>query len=120
MNLSQPKPQEGASLWLIKIFTGMAVIIVLGIHLVVNHLVAPNGLLSYADVIAYYKNPIIPAMEILFLVIVVSHSLLGLRSILLDLQPSQIILKWVDRAMLGIGTTAIIYGTWLALKIASS
>ncbi len=111
------KPQEGAWLWLLKIVAGLLIVFILGIHFVVNHLVAPGGLLTYNDVLAYYQNPIIPVMEILFLVFVVTHALLGIRSILLDLNPSRVALRWINVSLLVIGAAAIVYGIWLALFI---
>lgn len=113
MFTSTQKPQEGAWLWLLKIIAGLLIVIVMGIHFWVNHLVAPGGLLSYADVLAYYQNPIIPIMEIIFLVFVVTHALLGLRSILLDLNPKQSVLRWINLGLLLLGIIAIVYGTWL-------
>jgi succinate dehydrogenase hydrophobic anchor subunit len=107
MNISTPKAREGVWLWLLKIVAGLLVFVVLGIHLVVNHMTAPEGLLTYSDVVRYYQNPIIVAMEISFLVVVVTHALVGLRSIILDLNLFTIA-----------GASAIIYGTWLALVIA--
>ena len=90
---SGPKSGEGVWLWLTKIITGFFIIFILIIHFVVNHLVAPGGLLTWADVVKYYQNPIIPIMEIGFLAFVVSHSLIGLRSIILDLKPPRSLLK---------------------------
>ena len=83
---SVPKPREGAFLWLFKIVAGLLIVVLLGVHFVVNHLVAPEGLLSYEDVIRYYDNPIFPIMEVFFLVFVIAHALVGLRSILLEIQ----------------------------------
>jgi succinate dehydrogenase hydrophobic anchor subunit len=117
--VSAPKPGENTWLWLIKIVTGPLLVILLGIHLVVNHFIGQNGLLMYADVIAYFKNPIIPVMEVIFLVTVVTHSLTGLRSILLDLKPSRAVLRVIDWALIGLGLSSIAYGAWLALVIAS-
>ncbi len=114
-NFSKPKNNEGAWLWLLKIVAGLLVIVVLGIHFVVNHAVAPGGLLSYADVIRYYKSPIIPLMEAAFLVIVITHSLLGLRSILLDLNPAPMLRRILDAALLVIGSSGIVYGIWLII-----
>jgi succinate dehydrogenase hydrophobic anchor subunit len=71
-------------------------------------------------VIAYYKNPLIPAMEICFLAAVVTHSLIGLRGIILDLKPSRSALKAIDWILVILGITAVSYGTWLALTIAST
>ena len=116
---SAPKVREGAWLWMFKIFAGLMIVIILGVHFVVNHLVAPSGLLSYADVIAYYNNPLIVVMEIIFLIFVVSHALVGMRSIVLDLNPSDRALRLVDRGLFVFGAIAIAYGAWLALIIAS-
>ncbi len=114
-----PKKGEGALLWLAKITSGALLILVLIVHMIVNHLVAEGGLLTYADVVAYFSNPWVVAMEIFFLVFVVSHALMGLRSILLDLNPSNGFLKGVNLLFTLVGIGAVVYGIWLALEIAS-
>jgi succinate dehydrogenase hydrophobic anchor subunit len=119
-NISAPKSGENAWLWLVKIVTGPLLIIFILIHFIVNHFAAENGLLTYADVIAYYKNPLIPAMEICFLAAVVTHSLIGLRGIILDLKPSRNVLKVIDWILVIFGISAVLYGIWLALTIAST
>lgn len=116
---SKPKNNEGIWLWLIKITAGLLVIVVLGIHFVINHAVAPGGLLSYQDVINYYNVPIVPIMEFIFLVVVITHALLGLRSILLDLNPTPRIRKVLDGVLLLLGATGMIYGTWLLVVLSS-
>ncbi len=112
-----PKSGEGVWLWLTKIITGGLIIIILIIHFIVNHLVAEGGLLTWADVVQYYSNPIIPIMEIAFLIFVVSHALIGLRSIILDLKPSKAVLKGVDGLFIITGIVAVIYGVWLVFAI---
>jgi len=119
MSTNQHNLRENSSLWLIKIIAGFIVLVVIIVHMIVNHLVAPNGLLSYADVIAYYNNPVIPAMEIIFLVVVITHAFIGLRSIILDMNPSHGVIRWVNRLLFSVGLLAILYGSWLALTIAS-
>lgn len=118
-NRPNSKTPEGAWLWLYKIVAGILIIVLLGIHFVINHLVAPEGLLSYADVIRYYKVPFVPFMEITFLIFVVSHSLIGIRSIILDLAPSKRILTFVNWAAWLLGAFAITYGIWLVVVIQS-
>ncbi len=115
-----PKRLEGSGRWLIKIVAGLFIVVFLGIHFVINHLVAPGGLLTYADVVAYYQNPVVVTMEIAFLVVVISHAFLGLRSILLDLNPSTLVLRLANVFLVIVGVTAVIYGAWLALTIASA
>ncbi|HZU87020.1 MAG TPA: hypothetical protein VFF78_06025, partial [Anaerolineaceae bacterium] len=84
-SISRAKPREGGWLWILKIVGGLLIVGLIILHMIVNHLVAPGGLLTYQDVLNYYDNPIIPILEVAFLIFAVSHALLGLRSILLDL-----------------------------------
>ena len=117
--VSTPRTGENTWLWMIKILTGPILVIVLLIHFLVNHFLGQTGLLTYADVVAYYRNPIIPVMEILFLATVVTHSLIGLRGILLDLNPARRLLKLIDWGLILVGVSAISYGIWLILVIVS-
>ncbi len=117
--VSTPRAGENTWLWITKILTGPLLVILLFIHLLVNHFLGQQGLLTYADVIAYYRNPIIPIMEILFLATVVTHSLIGLRGILLDLNPARRFLKAVDGGLILLGISAVAYGIWLVLVIVS-
>ncbi len=112
-----PRSGEGAGTWFIKIISGFLIIVILIIHLVVNHLIVEGGLLSYSDVVQYYQKAIVPIMEIFFLVFVVAHALLGLRSVLLDLHPSNKMLKVINYGLVSLGTVSIVYGTWLVIVI---
>ena len=112
------KNAENSWLWFVKTFAGLFIVILLGVHFVVNHAVAPGGLLSYADVVRYYQNPLVVVMEIAFLIFVVGHALLGLRSILIDLKPSHRLLRGADWMCAVAGISAVAYGIWLALTIA--
>jgi succinate dehydrogenase hydrophobic anchor subunit len=115
MNSTQPKPTENTWLWLVKVFAGLFIVVLMGIHFIVNHLVVPGGLLTYSDVIAYYQNPIIPIMEGFFLIFVVGHALLGVRSIILDLNPKRTRMRWIDFILFALGATAVLYGIWLII-----
>lgn len=119
--VSGPRPGETTWIWLIKIVTGPLLVLVLILHLTVNHYLGSlaSGLMSREDVLQYYQNPIIPAIEILFVITVVTHSLIGLRGIILDLNPSRPILKMVTWILVLFGVSAVVYGSWLALTIAS-
>lgn len=119
--VSGPRPGETTWLWLIKMVTGPLLLVILGLHLIVNHYMGslPSGLMTYEDVVAYFQNPIIPAIEILFVVTVVTHSLIGLRGIVLDMNPSRSTLKIVTWFLAVLGVSSVGYGIWLALTIAS-
>jgi succinate dehydrogenase / fumarate reductase membrane anchor subunit len=111
------KTRERTWLWLYKIVAGVLIVFLLGLHFIVNHLIAPNGLLSWEEVVAYYQNPIIPIIEIVFLVVVISHALIGLRSIILDLNPSVKLLRRLDVFFVLLGIVSSVYGIWLVTVI---
>jgi succinate dehydrogenase hydrophobic anchor subunit len=115
-----PKPRENVWLWLAKLVTGALVFTLIIVHIIVNHLVASNGLLNYADVVTYLSNPGIALMESCFVVIVVAHALLGLRSVLLDLNPSQALMRGIDWLFGLVGLAASVYGIWLIQVIIHS
>jgi succinate dehydrogenase / fumarate reductase membrane anchor subunit len=119
--VSGRRPGENTWIWLIKIATGPLLVLVIGLHFAVNHYMGSmsSGLMTYEDVIAYYQNPIIPIIEIVFLATVVTHSLIGLRGIILDMNPSRSVLNIVTWLMVILGVFSVGYGVWLALAIAS-
>src|SRR5271165_7053914 len=77
----EPKP---TSAWLWQVFTGVGLVILLGLHFIANHFIAKGGLRNFADVVAYLRTPLILVLEVLFLVCETTHALLGVRAILLD------------------------------------
>jgi succinate dehydrogenase / fumarate reductase membrane anchor subunit len=119
--VSGPRPGETTWLWLTKIVTGPLLLIILGLHFTVNHYMGsmPSGLMTYDDVIRYFQNPVIVAIEILFLITVVTHSLIGFHGILLDMHPSRTLLMISTWLHVIVGISAIAYGIWLALTISS-
>ncbi len=96
--------------WLVQAALGIALIVLLAVHLIVNHWVAPQGLLSYADVIHYYDIPGIAWMEAIFLIAVTIHCLLGLHGILLDLNLRPRITHVLTGLLILTGVIAIVYG----------
>lgn len=118
---STPKSGEGMWLWLAKIASGVLVIVLLFVHLAVNHLIGSEsaGLLTFEEVVAYLSNPWIALMEGSFLVIVVTHALLGVRSVLLDLNPSPRAVRLIDWSFSLLGLVSIAYGIWLLRVITS-
>jgi len=120
-SVTGPRPGETTWIWLIKIATGPLLVVILILHLTVNHYLGSTsaGLMTYDDVIQYFQNPVIPAIEILFLITVVTHSLIGLRGIILDLNPSRPVLSLVTWLLALLGVSSVVYGIWLALAIAS-
>ena len=104
--------------WLIQAALGTMLVILLGVHLIVNHWAAPQGLLTYADVVKYYDIPGIVWMETAFLSVVTAHCLLGLHSILVDLNLKPLITSLFTWLFVLAGVIAIPYGLWLIRIIA--
>ena len=119
--VAAPRSGETTWIWLVKMVTGPLLILVLILHLIVNHYIGslPSGLMNYQDIVRYYQHPIIPAIEILFVATVVTHSLIGLRGIILDMNPSRRVLSAVTWLFTLLGVSSVVYGIWLALTIAS-
>jgi succinate dehydrogenase / fumarate reductase membrane anchor subunit len=91
--VSGPRAGETTWLWLIKIVTGPLLLLVIVLHFTVNHTMGDldGGLMSYQQIVDYYRNPLIPAIEIIFLITVVAHCLIGLRGIILDMNLRQVL-----------------------------
>ncbi len=116
---STPKSGENFWLWFLKIASGVLILFILAIHLTVNHFLAPNGLLSHREVVAYFQNPLVVFMEGLFLFLLVVHSLLGLRGIILDLNPAEGTRRFLDIIFILLGIIVSIYGWWLLIAVRS-
>jgi len=117
---TRPKNATGTVRWLAQAGLGILLIFLLSVHLIVNHWVAPQGLLNYADVIGYYKVPGVAWMEIFFLLVVTAHSLLGLQSILFDINLPSNIKTGLTWLLIILGTTIVLYGirlTWMVATI---
>jgi len=103
--------------WLLQAISGVLLVFLLCVHLIVNHLVAPQGLLTYADIVRYYHLPGIVLMETGFLITVTSHCLLGLHGIVLDLNPPAFVRRLAAQFLILIGVITIFYGIFLIIKI---
>ena len=119
MNNTNYAPRSGESVWswLIKLITGLLLVFILGFHFLVNHYLAPEGLLTWSEIVEFYQNPIIPILEGAFLISVISHSLIGLRGIILDLNPRQGTMRIITAGLWVIGVGFSVYGIWLLLRI---
>ena len=118
---ANPYAQEpkATSAWLWQIGTGVALIPLLGLHVIANHFVVDGGLRDYADVVSYLHNPIILVLETLFLVTVTAHALLGVRAIALDLGLSDRAQRRLGRALTVVGVLMVGYGislTWFVIR----
>jgi succinate dehydrogenase hydrophobic anchor subunit len=113
--MENPFAQEprASSSWLWQVMTGVGLVLLLGLHFIANHFIARGGLRDFADVVAYLRNPIILVLEVLFLITVTVHALLGVRAILLDFGFSAHAEKRLGQALTMVGVLTVGYGLWL-------
>jgi len=117
--MENPFAQEPktTSAWLWQVSTGVGLVILLGLHFIANHFVAKGGLRDFADVAAYLRTPIILVLEVLFLVCVTTHALLGVRAILIDFGLSERAEKRLSQGLTVVGVLTVGYGLWLTWVI---
>ncbi|HXF70420.1 MAG TPA: hypothetical protein VNK89_11500 [Thermoflexus sp.] len=106
-------------MWIWQAVTGLLLLILLTLHMVFNHFVVEGGLRTYWDVVAYLSNPVVFVWEIVFLIVVTAHALMGVRAILLDLGIRPTADRWLKRALTVLGVVIIGYGVWLSWWIRS-
>jgi succinate dehydrogenase / fumarate reductase membrane anchor subunit len=103
--------------WFWQAVTGLALLFLVGLHMVAQHFVAQGGLRDYQQVVAYLSNPLIVVTEIAFLVSVTTHAMLGVRAILFDLGLSESAERRVTYACALVGVAIVLYGFWLTYTI---
>lgn len=117
-----PQPEgskAGGGLWLVQVLSGALLILVLGLHMIAHHFVVEGGLRTYTDVLAYINNPLIFVIELIFLLVVTVHAMLGLRAIIIDLKPGRGLLQVTNIGLSILGVLIFAYGVWLALTLQS-
>jgi succinate dehydrogenase hydrophobic anchor subunit len=117
--MENPFAQEpkASSTWYWQMFTGIALVLLLGLHFIANHFIAAGGIRDFADVVSYLHNPIVLVLEVLFLVIVATHAMLGLRAIVIDFGISSQAEKRLSQVLTIIGALTVGYGLWLTWAI---
>jgi succinate dehydrogenase hydrophobic anchor subunit len=107
--------------WWWTVGTGVALLVLTAVHIVANHFVVDEvgGLRTYHQVLQYLGHPVIVVTECVFLVVVTIHAMLGLRSVLLDIDMRPQMRRRVDRGLWALGAGTIAYGTALLLTLAS-
>jgi succinate dehydrogenase hydrophobic anchor subunit len=107
--------------WRATASTGVALVLLITVHMVAHHFVVQGtgGLRSYRQVLEYIANPVIFTIELLFLVVVTVHAMLGLRSVLFDLATGQRARAWISRALVVLGVVTVAYGVTLIVTLAS-
>jgi succinate dehydrogenase cytochrome b556 subunit len=101
--------------WIGQAITGVLLVILLSLHMIVHHFVVEGGLRTYEQVLAYIGNPLVVTIEILFLVVVTYHAMVGVRAILFDLPLNERQKGLITRALTVVGVVIVGWGVFLAL-----
>jgi succinate dehydrogenase membrane anchor subunit len=113
---SRPRPTFA---WLAQVVSGALLLVLLTVHMVAQHFVARQGLRSYAEVVAWIRNPLVFAVEALLLVTVTWHAVAGLHAVLLDLGLRGRAERIVARILLDLAVVTVGYGLYLLVAIAA-
>jgi succinate dehydrogenase hydrophobic anchor subunit len=104
--------------WLAQVISGVLLLVLLTVHMVAQHFVVEGGLRTYADVVAWIRNPVVFAVEALLLVCVTWHGIAGVHAVLLDLGLRGRTERIVAQVLLGVAVVTTMYGLWLLYRIA--
>lgn len=120
---ARPQPIEPAwtRTWFATALSGVAVLVLVTVHMVANHFVVKQigGLRTYAQVLQYIGNPWIFSIEAVFLVMVTWHAMLGLRSVLRDLNLRGWLGRVAERGPMVLGVLTMAYGLTLIVILAA-
>ncbi|HLV43435.1 MAG TPA: hypothetical protein VKY39_00600, partial [Aggregatilineales bacterium] len=83
------RQRRGTLAWIGQAVSGILLLILLGTHMIAHHFVVEGGLRRYDQVLDYVGNPVILAIELVFLVVVTFHAMVGLRAVIFDLGLTQ-------------------------------
>lgn len=107
--------------WRWTAFTGVALLVLVTIHMIAHHFVVQNigGLRTYRQVLDYIANPVMFTIECIFLVVVTIHAMLGLRSVLFDLNFGARARARINKGLVALGALTVAYGLALIGTLAS-
>jgi succinate dehydrogenase hydrophobic anchor subunit len=121
---TEPRPVDrpdagprNAPVFVFQVISGVALLVLLGLHMVAQHFIVPTGLRYYEDVIAWLRNPVVIAVEVAFLVFVTYHALVGVRAILFDFGFSERGERRITGILWVVGIVTIGYGVALFAAI---
>lgn len=113
--LETTKEARQSLAWIGQAVSGILLIIIVLLHLLFHHF--QEGLLSASEVVAHVASPAIFTLEILFVIVVTYHALLGIKAVIFDLQLSDPARKRVSMVLTILGVITVVYGIILAFLI---
>ena len=117
MRLVPSGQTRSSASWLWQAATGVLLVPLLALHIIAQHFVVKGGERNFGEVVSFLTHPAIMVLEVLFLIVVTSHAMLGIRSILFDLGLPQRLRANAGRVLTGLGIVTAAYGVWLTITI---
>jgi succinate dehydrogenase hydrophobic anchor subunit len=114
----QKQQARQSSGWIWQAVTGVLLIVIVLLHMIFHHF--EEGLLSASQVVTHVANPAIFILEILFVLVVTYHALLGIKAVIFDLQLSDSTRQKVSLGLTVLGVVTVVYGVILAFLIRSA
>ncbi|MBI1877326.1 MAG: hypothetical protein HYR94_03675 [Chloroflexi bacterium] len=119
MQQLETKRQARQSLaWIGQAVSGVLLIVILLLHMYFQHFEA-QGLLDAGEVVGHVSSPIIFALEILFVIVVTYHALLGIRAVVFDLNLTESTRRNISMGLTILGVATVVYGVLMAILIRS-
>lgn len=111
---------RSARVWRWTAGSGLALVALTTMHIVAQHFIVhqKGGLRTYGEVLTYIANPVIFVLEAGFLVAVAIHAMLGIRSILHDLDLGPRTARHLDTGLWVLGSVTVLYGMALLTTLA--
>jgi succinate dehydrogenase / fumarate reductase membrane anchor subunit len=103
--------------WPLQAASGVLLVVLAGLHMLSHHLVAPEGLRTYREVIEYLTTPSVIVLETLFSATVIFHALAGVRSILLDIDALIEHRPTINKVLVVLGLIMFLYGLFLTISL---
>ena len=109
------QPARQSLSWIWQAVSGILLIVIVFLHMLFQHF--QEGLLSVNEAIAHVASPAIFILELLFVLVVTYHALVGVKSVIFDLKLSDSTRRKVSTGLTILGVVTAIYGIVLAFLI---
>jgi succinate dehydrogenase hydrophobic anchor subunit len=118
MQQLEAKKQARQSLtWIWQALSGVLLVVIVFLHMLFQHF--QIGLMSANEVFAHVARPAIFGLEVLFIIVVTYHALLGVKAVIFDLKLGETARRRISTGLTILGFVTAGYGLVLAFLIRS-
>lgn len=103
--------------WILQAVSGIVLLVTVTLHMAAQHFGGSEGILTYAEVVAYLRRPAVFVLETLFAAVVIFHALAGIRAILLDLGVSDAQDRRITLGFAALGALLFLYTLVLTVTV---